>query len=117
MDGSIPGFELWVIEGSPAAALITGLENAGIAVQVMPVRDYVAASGHIVDLISARMLRHIGQPEIISAAEAAVKRDSGDAFCWGRKRSARDITAWVAASCAAWLAQGGADYDIGDSIL
>lgn len=117
MDASIPGFELWVIEGSPAAALIQGLENAGVSVQTLAARDYVAASGHIVDLVSARTLRHIGQPEIISAAEAAVKRDSGDAFCWGRKRSARDITAWVAASCAAWLAQGGADYDIGDSIL
>lgn len=64
--------------------------------------DYAAACGRFVDEIAAGTLAHRADPPLQNAVRAAVRRPMGDAWAWGRKLAAADVTPLVAATLAVW---------------
>jgi hypothetical protein len=64
----------------------------------------VAAAGTFLDAILADppQLVHTGQVDLDRAVGAARKRPVGDAWAFGRKNTAVDVTPLVAASLARW---------------
>lgn len=87
---------------SPAAALLPKLEALGLKVKLLTTRDQAGAFGMMVDAVSDRQVRHIGQPELSDAIRGAAKRPLGDAWAWSRKLSGVDISPLVAVTQALW---------------
>lgn len=111
-----PGFELWVVAGSAAEALVPDLVAAGVVVQTLPKPDYAAACVRFVSRVATGQVVHLGQRELSAAVGAGAKRTADEGlWIWGRVKSSADVAPLVAATAAAWLAQE-ADYDVMDSI-
>lgn len=85
--------------GSPAGSLIGELENAGIKVVTVSMRDYGKACGSFYDAINARTICHLDDPLLRAAITEASKRPLGDAWAWNR-RNASNITPLVAVTLA-----------------
>lgn len=87
-------------EKSPAAALVSQVERAGV--QLTPVQgpEYAAACQVFFDSVNQATLRHGGESELTAAARGAARRPLGDAWAWSRKNSAVDISPLVAATLA-----------------
>jgi hypothetical protein len=95
--GAVPVF---YDEKSPAAALVTQVERAGVELTSVNGPEYAAACGAFFDSVQQRTLRHGGEPELTAAARGAARRPLGDAWAWSRKSSAVDIGPVVAATLA-----------------
>jgi hypothetical protein len=89
-------------ERSPAASLVTALENAGVRVTVLKSTDQAKACGAFFDAVDQRTIRHLGTNELVNALRGAVQRPLGDAWGWSRKNSTVDITPLVAGTIATW---------------
>lgn len=86
--------------GSPAGSLITELENAGVKPVLIGGRELGQACGAFYDAIVNGTLRHLNQPQLNTAVDAARKRTLGDAWAWHRRDTATDISPLVAATLA-----------------
>lgn len=86
----------------PAGSLIPELLERGIEPRVTGARDMAQACGAFYDDAIHGRLRHRRQPPLEQALGAARKRELGDAWAWGRKQSASDITPLVGVTLAHW---------------
>lgn len=120
-----PGFVVVVVAGSAAHAMATAIENAGVAVDVLPAAEYARACVWVHSQANAKpvpgvrrgLIRHTGQPEM-SRAIAVVRAKSAEAkgtFVWDRAIPSADITPVVAMTAALWRAQE-ANYNTEDSV-
>lgn len=90
-----------VIDGaSRAASLIPGLVKQGVTPVVYSTRQLVTACSELMDKIDEDELRHMGQPELNLAADAARRRKVGDAWAWHRRDTSVDISPLVALTLA-----------------
>lgn len=97
--------EVAIDAGGPAADLIKPLEDAGVVVRKLETRDVLNACAGIWKRVQERRLRHAKYPELQDAAGAAVQRQVGDRWAWGRKQSDGDISPLEAGTFAVWLAE------------
>lgn len=93
--------------GSPAGSLIADAEAAGLDLVRTGARDVAQAYGMFVDGLcdadeAARVVRHLGQPELDAAVAGAVRRPVGDGHAWDRRHATVDLTPLVAATNAMW---------------
>jgi phage terminase large subunit-like protein len=95
--------EVAVDPSSPAGSLIPALEKHGITVLPVAGREFAQACGNFLDAVSEKRLRHLGQPELATAVDAARKRPLGDAWAWTRRDTSSDISPLVAATLALWI--------------
>ena len=101
--------ELWgkwhapvVIDGgAPAGSLIAPLEQAGVQVVPLGMRDYARACGSFYDGVIDGTVTHLGDRLLTDAVGAASKRRLAEQWAWNR-RSTVDITPLVAATLARW---------------
>ena len=78
------------------------------AVRQFTTEEYVEACGFLFDTVERAELRHLGQPEVLSAIRGATKRPLQDAWAWSRRNSSTDITPLVSFTLAlAVAAEGG----------
>lgn len=101
-----------VVDGhGPAADLVDDLQEAAPSrVIVTSTSDVMDACASFLDaVVETHALAHLDQPDLNEAADAAVPRQVGDRFAWGRKQSAGDISALEAATLALWGA--GQDFN------
>ena len=87
----------------PAGALLPELEAAGVHIESLSLSDMTQACGGFFDAVMAGQVVHLGDPILSAALASAVKRDVGDAWAWGRRKSAGDISSLVAVTEAFWL--------------
>jgi hypothetical protein len=89
--------------GSPAGALITGLQEAGIEPLLVTGREFAQACGWVYDCAQPKedLIRHRGQSELAAAVDTARKRPLGDLWAWDRRAvSEVDVSPLVAATLA-----------------
>lgn len=99
-----------VDSGGPAVSLVPAIQNAGFDVELFDTPRMTAAAATTYDLVRDGRLWHREQPELDAAVMGAKKRDVGDKWCIGRRKSSVDVTAAVAASMVAyWSEVEGAD--------
>lgn len=90
-----------VVDGAgPAGSLIPELQGLGTPVIITTTRDVTQACGSLFDAVVAEKVRHIGQPALNAAVDAARKRDIGDAWAWTRRDAMTDISPLVACTLA-----------------
>lgn len=90
----------------PAASLVAELEDLGVKVALVSAKEYAQACGQFFDRVEQGTVRHIGQPDLLSAVKGATSRPLGDGgWAWSRKNSAVDISPLVSVTLAAWLAR------------
>lgn len=80
----------------PAFSLVPELRDLGIEVETLNATDHAAACGHLVDAVERQSFRHLNDPELNAAVQAAVTRPLGDAWAWSRKDSSTNIAPLVA---------------------
>jgi phage terminase large subunit-like protein len=86
--------------GSRAVSLVPALVAAGVKPIVYGTRQVVGACGEFMDKVDEDRLRHVGQPELNFAVDAARKRKVGDAWAWHRRDASVDISPLVALTLA-----------------
>lgn len=87
----------------PSASVVAEVVGLGVPVVALKTAEYAAACLRFEDLVKSGRLRHRGEYALDFAVASAAKRPAGDgAFMWGRKASAANISALVAATCASW---------------
>jgi hypothetical protein len=86
--------------GSAAGSLIPTLEDIGPDLLITTTRDVTQACGGFFDAVVAEKVRHISQPLLDSAVDAAKKRDVGEAWAWARRDVLTDISPLVACTLA-----------------
>lgn len=91
--------------GGPAKVLVQPLELAVKRLRVANLPDYADACAGLFLNVQETRVKHRGDPELDDAVNGAVKRTVGDRWVWGRRKSARDVSALEAATLAAWDAQ------------
>lgn len=101
--GVSPGLTVRIVTGGGAEAIAPALEALGCVVARTPGKDVGAACGLTYDRISARQVRHIGQPELDAAVVGARRRNVGEGtWVLGRRVSAVDITPAYGMALALW---------------
>lgn len=86
------GPEVLIDGRGPAAMLIEPLQQAGVRLRVVDTREVLDACAGLFDLVRERKVRHQSYDELDAAVTAAVKRDVGDRWAWGRRKSSSDIS-------------------------
>ena len=90
-----------VLDGaSRAVSLVPALVEAGVNPVVYGTRQVVGACSEFVDRVDEDRLRHVAQPELNFAVDAARRRKVGDAWAWHRRDASVDISPLVAATLA-----------------
>lgn len=95
-----------VAASGPGGAFVPELERAGLRVEQVGPRDEARAAGRFYDLVVANELKVRTDDDLDAAVQAAVKRETGDAWAWARKSSLKDICLLVAASVGAFTVDG-----------
>jgi phage terminase large subunit-like protein len=85
--------------GSPAGSIIGQLENAGVKVIAIGLRDYARACGSFYDAVQERTICHLDDPNLRDAIIGSSKRPLGDSWAWNRQ-STTNITPLVAVTLA-----------------
>lgn len=99
-----------VVDGrGPGAVLIPELETAGVRLRVAATDEVLDSCALIFDAVRSGFLAHDSYPELERSLEGAVKRDVGDRWAWGRRKSTSDLSTLEAVTLAAWLAQQAPD--------
>jgi hypothetical protein len=89
---------------SPAGALYTEADSAGVPLEPFGTQDLVAACGQWVAAVAQAELRHLGQAELTTALAGAERRPIGEgAWALARRGVDVDISPAVAAILALWL--------------
>lgn len=90
-----------VLDGaSRAASLIAPLVEKGVHVVVYSTRQLTTSCSGFMDKVDEDGLRHLAQPELNVAVDAARRRKVGDAWAWHRRDTSADISPLVAATLA-----------------
>lgn len=89
----------------PAMSLIPELEQRGVDVRLVSVRDHAAAAQGFLDAVMNATVDHSGPPELDAAVQGAARRMSGDVWLWARRQATVDITPLVAAALALYGAR------------
>lgn len=84
----------------PAGSLLPDLLDLRLAPVTTSAREMGQACGAFYDAAVENRLRHLDQPSLTTALEAARKRPLGDAWAWHRRDSGADISPLVAATLA-----------------
>jgi hypothetical protein len=95
----------WLDGTGPAATIAAELTGAGSApswLHVLAGRDVAAACALMLDGVLSGSVFHRAEPPMDSAAAGATRRPVGDAWVWGRRTSATDVSPWTAATMAVW---------------
>jgi hypothetical protein len=111
------GSPVVIDKGGPAATLIPDLQAAGVRMVLAETRDVLEACGGLYDRVQQKVVAHMGHPELDAAVDGAVKRDVGDRWAWGRRKSVADVSMLEAATLAAWEVWRRANYDVLNSVL
>lgn len=107
-----------VVDGrGPGAVLIPHLENAGVQLHIASTGDVLDACSNMESKIKESQFFHVKNALLDNAAGGAVKRDVGDRWALGRKKSEVDISPLEAAALASWRAGIGtgvteSDYEL-----
>jgi phage terminase large subunit-like protein len=103
---------------SPAAVLMTALEEAGIDVITPATGEVAQAFAQFYAGTAKGSLAHLGQPDLRKAVAGGARREIGDGlYSWTRKATTVDISPLCAATLAAWGAgKYGRPYDVLKSI-
>lgn len=92
-----------IIDGrGPGAALIPQLEDADVRLHVATTGEVLDAFATLETKIDDGLFFHVETPELDAAAAGAVRREVGDRFALGRKKSEADISPLEAAELATW---------------
>jgi hypothetical protein len=100
------GIALCVRKTGAEGALISGLREAGVEVEELSVVDFAQGTGQFIaaagfDDEGIPQMHHLDDPDLNRAVKAAKRRTSANgSSTWDELRSAREITAVVAATCA-----------------
>jgi len=96
----------WVIDaGGPAGSMIAPLQQAGLQVVIIGLKEVTAATSAFVDAVAAGTIVHGPQDELGNAVKGAVKRPLGDGgFAISRKKSPVPVTELIAVTFAHWYA-------------
>jgi len=86
--------------GGRAAALMAPLVERGIKVVGYGSRQVTTACSRFMDKVDEDELRHLAQPELNVAVDAARRRKVGDAWAWHRRDTSADISPLVALTLA-----------------
>jgi hypothetical protein len=92
----------------PAGSVLAALEQKRVKVVTVTAQEHARACGMLYDLATEpdehgdRTLRHLGDPDLLTALDGACKRPLGDAWAWSRKTSSVDISPLVAVTLALW---------------
>lgn len=99
---AVHGGSIAIVKGSPAAAMISELKRAGVAVREVSTEDHARACGQFLQMIADRTFVHLDDPALTVAVRLAERRDFGDGgWVWSRKKSSVDIAPLVAVTVAA----------------
>jgi hypothetical protein len=105
-----------VQSNAPAGSLVSDLTEADVPVVKATTQEYAQACGMFYDAVAQDVVRHLGQRELNVAVGGAVKRTSGDAFVWDRRKSSLDISPLVAVTLALWGHKVHGGIDITESV-
>lgn len=97
------GGKLAVAAKSPAASLVADLTAAKVEVVEVTTEEHAKACGQFFDAVHQQTIRHLGQPMLNVAVEAADRKFSGDAWLWSRRAQQTDISPLVAVTLAMHL--------------
>jgi hypothetical protein len=89
---------------SPAAAVLPDLAALHIKVDLLSMEEVFRAAEAFMISFTEGDGRHLGQPELDSAVDVAIKRMYADRFAFGRSDGGGDISPLNAASLALWRA-------------
>lgn len=104
-----------VVDGrGPLSYLVPDLTEAGVALTVLDMGEWVDACESLWRRVEDGRAAHKGDRDLSAAVLGAAWRDVGDRRAFGRK--AGDISALEAVTLAAKVALEGGDYDVLDSI-
>ncbi len=87
---------------SPAASIITALEDLRVEADPVTANEHAQACGVIFDAVDHATVRHRGPHDVTDALKGAGKRPLGEAWGWSRKASSVDISPLVAVTLALW---------------
>ena len=88
----------------PAGSLLNALADEGLHdPELVAGREMAQACGSFYDKVEDGDLRHMGQPMLNTAVDAARRRVSGDSWTWHRRDTLSDICPLVAATVAVHL--------------
>jgi hypothetical protein len=96
----VTGGVLLVAQGSPATALLPGLEAAGARIEVVSAADAMRAGASFLEAVGARRVAHLGEESLRLAIVGAVQRAAGDLWKFSRRSSTVDISPLVAVTLA-----------------
>ena len=92
-----------LLAGSAAGALNDDIRRAQVSTLLIRMVDYAAACARFYDGVTEGRFRHLGDPVLGDAVDAAKPAPKGDsAWTWARKATTDDISPLVAVTLAAW---------------
>ena len=112
---AVHGVDAVIDSRGPGALLIPTLEREGVRLRKATTSDVLDACAGFDSLVREGHLLREPAPELDEAVAAAVKRDVGDRWAWGRKASSSDISPLEAATLAAWAAEQPAPVSVYES--
>jgi hypothetical protein len=88
----------------PALDVADVLTRNGLALEGLKAQEYAAACAGLLEALCAPepLVRYRTHPALDAAAAAAVRRQLGDAWAWGRRQSSGSLAALTAATVAVW---------------
>ena len=103
-DRIIQLYEKWkmpfvIDSGAAASSLIGELEEAGVEVIAVNMRQYGQACGSFYDAVEEGTVAHLGDVRLQTAVDNATRRKLGEQWAWSRKSDA-DITPLVSVTLA-----------------
>lgn len=100
-------------------AALEAAELADVDLVVTSSSDMAEACAQVLDAINDGQLVHLGDPVMLAAVKAAVRRDIGDgAWAWSRRKGGAAVAPLVAMTIGlwAWRQLAGNDYDVTASL-
>lgn len=91
-----------VDKGGPAGSLLEDFDHVGVDWTAVTLHQHAQACGALLEDITDRKLRHIGQEPLDTAAKVAARRHVTDVWLWTRAKSSGDISPLVAVTLARW---------------
>jgi hypothetical protein len=88
--------------GGPASSVQGALEDEHLTLKVLSLKQVLDACGLASDDVKTGRWRFMPHPDLEDAVKGAKKRDVGDRFAWGRKKSTCDISPLEAVTLAAY---------------
>ena len=101
------GCAVGIDEKGPASFLIPALEDAGVALVLLGLSEFIQASADLATAVELAEVTHGDYPDLNSAIDAADWRDSGERRVFARKLG--DISSLESVAIALWTANEAAE--------